>query len=152
MHAAATRFPKLRRLARISAVVSPLGCFAMFLLFAADVGFWWLVLPIGLLSIASFIAMALPLMVAAGVRRKNERGEPMVHWLPGRVAWLLVYMWFVCRGDFFKWFDQIMETHALMDWRLITAAAIWTTLGIFSTVRKVNEVPDEDIFRWLSES
>ena len=145
MLATATRFPKLRRAARIAAFVFPLGMFVSFLLFAAGM-FLWAVIS-STLSMFAIVVLATFLQLNAGSSPK----ESIIRWLPGRIASSLVFFWLLFRTDVFRLVEKIIDNHVLWDWRLIAAASIWTASGILSLLRKIGETTDEEIFHRLNE-
>lgn len=144
MSAITTYFPKLRLAARISAVVGPIGLFASFLAIAAG-------LPLlGLIPLVFSTVTIIPIGMIGHAKPLDRPKERTIDWLPGKIASFLVFVWAICCTNFFDWFAHALDSHKLFDWRLITAAAIWTASGILSNLRQVNGITDEEIFRRLN--
>lgn len=65
------------------------------------------------------------------------------------VPTFLILLWLIHIPEFMAFFDKIISKDALCDWRVITAAAIWTLSGIFSGVKRIQGLTDKEIYQFI---
>jgi hypothetical protein len=145
-----TRFPKMRRFIKASAVTVPLLFFSSFLLFASRQVFWWLIPLIP----AVILLVSFPRILTDASSQQTSRdalGRGWLLWVD-RVAWYAIILWVITQPEIDAFLNRVFDAGGLWDWRLITAVAIVALCSIVWGLRRADQISDRAIYRYFTSS
>ncbi len=145
-----TRFPKIRRLMRLRAVLMPALFFAGFLCFAK--GMLVVAIMVAGLALGAFLVLPGGMQKPVLLLQLPERQglEKWRFWL-GQAVWSLVWFWLISQPEAEAFLQRVNHGGALWDGRLILLFGILTILGIIPGWQRASTLSDQQIYDWLAE-